>query len=78
MRAGHNSRQALETSRGLDSELKQVRKENEALREKVVKLETDNKIDSEAYRQVEEQLTSLQAEILKTQARLLYLEGELK
>ena len=64
-RAGHNSREAEQDRSGLQTELQSGREENASLREQIAVLETDSKIDSEAYRQVESQLADLQAQILK-------------
>jgi hypothetical protein len=74
-RAGHNRREAQQVRIDVESELDTVRAENEQLREKVAVLETDAKIDSEGYRQVESQLATLQAKILKQQEDLAFYRG---
>jgi hypothetical protein len=75
LRAGHNSRQALATRGEIEDEIKAIRSENTRLRETIALLETDKKIDSEAYGQIESQLTSLQAEILRQQEDLAFYRG---
>jgi hypothetical protein len=74
-RAGHNSRLAQRDRSELDVELRKVTDENEELRKKIALLETDEKIDTEAYRQVESQLAGLQAEILSQQEDLAFYRG---
>jgi hypothetical protein len=74
-RAGHNRREAQEDHDGLESQLQTATNENTVLREKIAVLETDARIDSEAYRQVEAQLAGLQAQILKQQEDLAFYRG---
>ena len=75
MRAGHNRFAAQERYRSLESAFEALSQESAKLREKVVWLETSEKIDAEAYRRVEEQLAGLQEEILTQQEDLAFYRG---
>jgi len=74
-RAGYNSRAAQESRSRIETELKADQNENRNLREQLVLLETSAKIDSEAYRRVENELAGLQAEILSLQEDLAFYRG---
>jgi hypothetical protein len=74
-RAGHNRREAQQSQTDIKSELQAAAADNERLREKIALLETDAKIDSEGYSQVESELAALQAEILKQQEDLAFYRG---
>jgi len=75
IRAGHNSFEATERYRDLARVLDEERDENHDLRERVARLETDRKIDQEAYAQVGQQLAELEAEILTQQEDLEFYRG---
>lgn len=73
--AGHNRFQAQERYSLLEREFNALNEEAAKLSEKVVMLETNEKIDTEAYRRVEEQLAGLQEEILTQQEDLAFYRG---
>jgi hypothetical protein len=75
IRAGHNRFEALERYRLLEREYESVLAESAKLSETVVSLETDKKIDTEAYRRVEAELAELQEEILAQQEDLAFYRG---
>jgi len=75
IRAGHNRMQAEQRYSVLEREFLSLQEEAAALSEKVVMLETNEKIDTEAYRSVEEQLAGLQEEILTQQEDLAFYRG---
>lgn len=75
MRAGHNRIEARQQYRNLEREFQNVSAEAARLREKVVLLETSEKIDAEAYRRVEEQLAGLQEQILTQREDLAFYRG---
>jgi hypothetical protein len=75
IRAGHNSFQASEDYREIQTILDQERDDARSLRERIAQLETDRKIDDEAYAQVEAQLESLEAQILAQQEDLEFYRG---
>jgi hypothetical protein len=74
-RAGYNSRAAQESRVEVENELEAYEDENHKLREKIALLETNVKIDSEAYRRVDNELAGLQAQILKQQEDLAFYRG---
>jgi len=75
IRAGHNRMQAQQKYALLEREFNALQEEALALDEKVVMLETNEKIDTEAYRRVEAQLAGLQGEILTQQEDLAFYRG---
>ena len=75
IRAGHNRMQARQKYALLEGEFNSLQEEALALNEKVVLLETSEKIDTEAYRRVEGQLAGLQEEILTQQEDLAFYRG---
>lgn len=75
MRAGFNRQKANERYSILQNETLETQKENRKLRDRVALLETNNKIDSEAYRRVESQLVQLQEKIAEQQEELGFYEG---
>jgi hypothetical protein len=75
IRAGHNRMQAQQKYALLEREFNSLQEAAIALNEKVVMLETNEKIDTEAYRRVEEQLAGLQGEILTQQEDLAFYRG---
>jgi len=75
IRAGHNSFEASESNRELARLLDEEREESQGLRERFAQLETNRKIDREAYAQVERLLTELEAEILTQQEDLEFYRG---
>lgn len=75
IRAGHNRFEAQESYSLLEREFNALQVETAKLNQKVVLLETSEKIDAEAYRRVEEQLAGLQAEILTQQEDLAFYRG---
>jgi len=75
IRAGHNRFQAQERYTLLEREFNALQEKAANLSEKVVLLETNEKIDTEAYRRVEEQLASLQDEILTHREDLAFYRG---
>lgn len=74
-RAGYNRKQANERYGELQDELLDVQRKNRRLRDRVALLETNNKIDAEAYRRVESELSQLQEKILEQQEELGFYEG---
>lgn len=75
IRAGHNSFEARERYNEVERILRQEREGTQQLRERVAQLETNSKIDGEAYAKVEAQLSSLEAEILTQQEDLAFYRG---
>jgi hypothetical protein len=75
IRAGYNRFQAQQRYTVLEGEFNALQEETAKLSEKVVLLETNEKIDTEAYRRVEEQLASLQEEILTQREDLAFYRG---
>lgn len=75
IRAGHNSLEAGERYRELAETLDEQRKANQRLRERIAQLETNRKIDREAYARVENELATLEAEILSQQEDLEFYRG---
>lgn len=75
MRAGFNRQKANENYSELRDEMLETQKENRKLRDRVALLETNNKIDAEAYRRVDSQLVQLQDKILEQQEELGFYEG---
>ncbi len=74
-RAGHNRFEAQRRYNELKSELAAAKETGHRLSEQVALLKTSEKIDSEAYRQVEAQLTQLQAKIIEQQEQLAFYRG---
>jgi hypothetical protein len=74
-RAGFDRQKANERYAELQAEFIDIQKENRRLRDRVALLETNNKVDSEAYRRVESQLSQLQEKILDQQEELGFYEG---
>ena len=74
-RAGYNRQKANERYAELQDDMLATQKENRQLRDRVALLETNNKIDAEAYRRVESQLGQLQDKILEQQEELGFYEG---
>lgn len=74
-RAGFNRQAANERFAELQKEFLSTRKQNRTLRDRVALLETNNKVDAEAYRRVESQLGQLQEKILEQQEELGFYEG---
>jgi hypothetical protein len=75
IRAGHNSFEATERYNELEGILRQEREETQRLRERIAQLETDRKIDGEAYARVEAELAGLEAMILTQQEDLAFYRG---
>lgn len=75
IRAGHNRLLARERQAALQEELEQTESEKQRLRERIVILETNEKVKAEAYRQVEAQLTELQSTIHQQRENLAFYES---
>jgi hypothetical protein len=75
IRAGYNRLESEQRYAALQKELIALQEDNVARRKRVALLETSEKINAEAYRQVEAQLIELQARILKQQEELAFYEG---
>jgi hypothetical protein len=75
IRAGHNGFEARQHYSELESKFDEAREQNNELRRKIALLETDRKIDEEAYSQVEQRLTGLQDEILAQREDLAFYRG---
>ena len=75
IRAGHNSFEARERYNEVERILRQEREDTQRLRERVAQLETNRKIDGEAYARVEAELASLEAEILTQQEDIAFYRG---
>lgn len=75
IRAGHNRLAALERQRELKSELRSADETNARLRERIAILETNEKVEAEGYRRVEDQLGAMQAKILQQQEDLAFYRG---
>ncbi len=74
-RAGHNALQAQLAERRLSRQIKTLEAENRARARKLARLETDGKIDREAYTQVEKQLAELQGRIFEQQEEVAFYRG---
>ena len=74
-RAGFDRQKANRRYAELQGEFLDIQKENRRLRDRVALLETNNKIDAEAYRRVESQLSQLQEKILEQKEELGFYEG---
>lgn len=75
IRAGYNGFEARKRYAGLEARLDEMRGQNEELHRKLALLETGKKIDQEAYRQVEQQLVTLQDKILSQREDLAFYRG---
>lgn len=75
IRAGYNRFQAQQRYIVLERDFNAMQEETAKLSQKVVLLETSEKIDTEAYRRVEEQLADLQEEILNQREDLAFYRG---
>ncbi len=75
IRAGHNGLTARPRYSELEARLDEAREQNDELRRKIALLETDRKIDEEAYSQVEQRLVELQNEILTQREDLAFYRG---
>ena len=75
IRAGHNSFEARERIGELEQQLDEQQDENHELRERVAQLETNRKIDDEAYARVEAELATLESQISEQQADLEFYRG---
>jgi hypothetical protein len=64
-----------ETARRLGGEIAAFRTENRGLREQLARRETDEKVDRQAYSQVEQQLAALQAKLIEQQEELAFYRG---
>jgi hypothetical protein len=74
-RAGFNSIGAEMEIGALNSEIRDHESQNQTLREHIAVLETAAKIDREAYRRVEDELTELQTKILDQQEDIAFYRG---
>lgn len=75
MRAGYNAVDAQGDQLRLRSRIRALQKENRAAAEQLARLQTDARIDREAYSQVEEQLADLQGKIIEQQEELAFYRG---
>ncbi len=75
IRAGHNAFEASERYQEIRVELDDARAKNRELRQRVAQLETNRKIDDEAYARVEAELAKLEAEIRDQQEDLEFFRG---
>lgn len=75
IRAGHNSFEARERYREVKQALDEQQDENQELRQRVAQLDTNRKIDGEAYARVEDELAKLEAEIVTQQEDLEFYRG---
>ena len=75
IRGGHNRLDAIGDKRALKRELAAAEQENAVLRERVALLETAEKIDREAYRQVEQEIQQLQQQVLQQEEDLDFYRG---
>jgi hypothetical protein len=75
IRAGHNSFEAAQEIGALEALLEEERVESQTLSQRIAQLEMNRKIDEEAYRQVENELSGLQQEILSQQEDLEFYRG---
>ena len=73
--AGHNRLSASQRESELRGDLIDVQQQNQLLRERIAVLETSEKVKAEAYRQVEDQLGTLQAEIQQQSEDLAFYRG---
>ena len=71
-RAGFNSIEAEMEIGALNSEIRDRASQNQTLRAQISVLETAAKIDREAYRRVEDELTELQTKILDQQEDIAF------
>jgi len=75
IRAGHNSFEARERIGELERALDEQREENQVLHERTAQLETNRKIDDEAYATIKSELAALEAEIQEQQEDLEFYRG---
>jgi len=75
IRAGYNGLEASRRTAELEDRLDDVREQKDELHRKIALLETGNKIDEEAYSQVEKRMIDLQNEILVQQEDLAFYRG---
>ncbi len=75
IRAGYNGLEASRRYAALEERLEGTREQNDELHRKIAILETGNKIDEEAYSQVEQRMIGLQNEILVQQEDLAFYRG---
>ena len=75
IRAGHNAFEARARQQEIRAELDEALAKNRALRQRVAQLETDRKIDDEAYARVEAELEKLEGEIRDQQEDLEFYRG---
>ena len=75
IRAGHNSFEASERYDEIERILRKEREDTQRLRERIAQLETDRKIDEEAYARVEAELAGLESVILAQQEDLEFYRG---
>jgi hypothetical protein len=73
--AGPKEPRAMASDRELRNRVVELESENRALAEKIARLEMDDKVDREAYRQVEQQLAELQGTIIEQQEDLAFYRG---
>jgi hypothetical protein len=74
LRARYDSGSAAIASR-LSSEIASLKAENRAAREQLARRQTDEKVDRQAYAQVEQQLAELQGKIIEQQEELAFYRG---
>jgi hypothetical protein len=73
--AGHNALQARLAESRLARRAGQIEAENREVSAKLARLETDARVDREAYAQVEQQLGELQGKIIEQQEELAFYRG---
>ena len=75
MRAGYSIVDAGETRNELSEQIRQLTELNDQLRQRIAVLETSREVDKEAYRQVDENLAELQAQIQNQEEELKFYRG---
>ena len=75
LRAGYNTLRADIAQRRLNREVATLKSENRVALENLTHLQTDEKVNREAYAQVEQQLAELQGKIIEQQEELAFYRG---
>ncbi len=75
VRAGQDSAQAEVGQRHLRRQVALLEEENRKATEQLARLQTDQRVDREAYAQIEQQLAELQGKIIEQQEELAFYRG---
>lgn len=75
VRAGYSTLRAEMAQQRLSGQVATLKSENRSTLEQLTRLQTDEKVDREAYARVEEQLADLQGKIIEQQEELAFYRG---